>query len=60
MAGMSGMMGGGMMQATAGTSGLAAAMTAFIDDTAANQSGVTTADMQPLITKLNTSNGTIQ
>ena len=60
MAGMSGMMGGGMMQATAGTSGLAAAMTAFIDDTTANKSGVTTADMQPLITKLNTSNGTIQ
>jgi hypothetical protein len=56
----SGMMGGGMMQATAGTSGLAAAMAAFVDDTTANKSGVTTADMQTLITKLNTSNGTIQ
>jgi hypothetical protein len=27
---------------------------------AMNRSGVTTTDMQPLITKLNTSNGTIQ
>jgi len=60
MSGMGGMMGGGMMQANAGTSGMASAMTAFIDDTAVNESGLTTANMQPLITKLNTSNGTIQ
>ena len=56
-----GMMGGGaMMQSNAGTSGMAAAMTVFIDDTAANKSGVTAADMQPLVAKLSTSNGTLQ
>lgn len=60
MSGMGGMMGGGMMQSNAGTSGMASAMTAFIDDTAVNKSGVTATDMQPLITKLNASNGTIQ
>jgi hypothetical protein len=60
MSGMGGMMGGGMMQASAGTSGMAAAMTTFIEDTAENKSGVSTTDMQQLIAKLNTSNGTIQ
>jgi len=60
MSGMGGMMGGTMMQSNAGTSGMASAMTTFIDDTAVNRSGVTTTDMQQLITKLNTSNGTIQ
>ncbi len=57
-----GMMGGGgtMMQSTAGTSGLADAMTTFINNTSVNQSGLTTTNMQTLINQLNTSNGTIQ
>ena len=54
-----GMMGGGtMMQATAGTSGLAAAMTQFMGSTV-NVSGATTTDVQTLIDRLNTSAGTI-
>jgi hypothetical protein len=60
MGGMGGMMGGVMMQSTAGTSDLASAMTTFIDNTTYNRSGLTTADMQTLINKLNTSNGIIQ
>jgi hypothetical protein len=60
MGGMGGMMGGVMMQSTAGTSDLARAMTTFIENTTYNRSGLTTADMQPLINKLNTSNGIIQ
>ncbi len=62
MGGMGGgMMGGGaMMQANAGTSGMAAAMTAFVDDTSVNKSGVTATDMQALVAKLSTSNGTLQ
>ena len=60
MSGMGGMMGGGMMSSTAGTSDLATAMTTFINNTAVNKSGLATTDMQTLITKLNGSNGTIQ
>ncbi len=59
MTGMGGMMGGGMMQATAGTSGLATAMTTFVGS-AMNQSGVVLADLQSLVDKLSTSNGTLQ
>jgi hypothetical protein len=62
MGGMGGgMMGGGgtMMQSTAGTSGLATAMTTFMGS-AANKSGLSAADVQTLINTLNTSNGTIQ
>jgi len=56
-----GMMGGGsMMQANAGTSGVAAAMTAFVNDTAVNKSGVMAADMQALVAKLSASSGTLQ
>lgn len=61
---MNGMGGGGMMmgnmQSTAGTSGLATAMTTFINNIAVNKSGLITTDMSTLITKLNGSNGTIQ
>jgi hypothetical protein len=60
MGGMGGMMGGVMMQSTAGTSDLASAMTTFVENTTYNRSGLTTTDMQTLITKLNASNGTIQ
>jgi hypothetical protein len=63
MGGMGGgMMGGGgaMMQSNAGTSGMAAAMTAFIGNSAVNRSGVTAADMQSLVAKLSTSNGMLQ
>jgi hypothetical protein len=59
MAGMGGMMGGTMMQSTAGTSGLAAAMSTFMGS-AQNRSGLTTTDMQTLMTKLGASNGVIQ
>jgi len=52
------MMGGGMMQATAGTSGLTTAMSAFIGS-AMNKSGVQATDMQPLMDKLAASNGQI-
>jgi hypothetical protein len=53
-----GMMGGSMMQATAGTTGLATAMTAFVGS-AKNVSGVTMTDMQPLVNMLNGSTGQI-
>jgi hypothetical protein len=63
---MGGMMGGGMMgdggtvmQSTAGTSGLATAMTMFMGSTA-NKSGLSATDMQILINTLAASNGTIQ
>jgi hypothetical protein len=60
MGGMGGgMMGGGtMMQSTAGTSGLATAMTTFMGS-AVNQSGLSAANMQTLINTLAASNGTI-
>ena len=60
MGGMGGgMMGGGtMMQSTAGTSGLATAMTTFMGSTW-NKSGLTATDMQTLLNQLNSSNGTI-
>jgi hypothetical protein len=55
-----GMMAGGMMMSSnAGTSGLATAMSEFIQSTM-NKSGVTVQDMQTLINKLQTSNGLIQ
>jgi hypothetical protein len=62
MGGMNGggMMGGGsMMQSSAGTTGLASAMTTFAGS-AMNRSGVTAADMQPLVSKLSSSNGSLQ
>lgn len=55
---MGGMMGSSMMPSTAGTSGLGAAMTAFMSS-AANASGMTTADMAALIQKLTNSDGRI-
>ena len=55
---MGGMMGGGSMASSAGTSGLATAMTSFMNS-AANASGLTTADMAALIQKLAESNGHI-
>ncbi|HET8733956.1 MAG TPA: hypothetical protein VFM45_09325, partial [Anaeromyxobacteraceae bacterium] len=58
MGGMGGMMGGTMMQSSAGTTGLATAMTTFVGSTM-NHSGATLADVQALVTKLSTSNGTI-
>jgi hypothetical protein len=60
MGGMGGgMMGGTMMQSTAGTTGLATAMTTFAGSSM-NKSGVPMADMQALLSKLNASTGTIQ
>jgi hypothetical protein len=61
MGGMGGgMMGGGtMMQSTAGTTGLATAMTTFVGSSM-NKSGVQASAMQPLIDKLTASTGTIQ
>jgi hypothetical protein len=61
MGGMGGgMMGGGgtMMQSSAGTSGLATAMSTFMGSTE-NKSGLTATDMQTLINTLAASNGTI-
>ncbi len=61
IAGMGGgMMGGGntMMSSTAGTSGLATAMTTFMGSTM-NKSGLTATDVQSLINQLTASNGTI-
>ena len=55
---MGGMMGTSMMSATAGTNGLATAMTDFMGS-AANASGVTAADMTVLTQKLAKSNGHI-
>jgi hypothetical protein len=61
MGGMGGgMMGGGtMMQSTAGTTGLATAMTTFVGSSM-NRSGVQASVMQPLIDKLGASTGMIQ
>jgi hypothetical protein len=56
--GMGGGMGGGTMSPTAGTSGLASAMSSFLGS-ATNHSGVTVADMQALMSQLTASNGTI-
>ncbi len=55
-----GMMGGGgtMMQSTAGTSGLATAMTTFMGSIM-NKSGLTATDVQTLINQLSSSNGTL-
>ncbi len=52
-----GMMGGTMMQATAGTTGLATAMNAFINNLSVNKSGLNAAAMSTLFTQLNTSTG---
>ncbi|MGA9991653.1 MAG: hypothetical protein WBP86_04885 [Thiobacillaceae bacterium] len=55
-------MGGGMMgtmASNAGTSGLGAAMTSFINTPNLNASGLTTTDMAAIINKLNASNGQI-
>ena len=53
MNGMGGMMGGGSMMTTAGTSQLATSMAAFINNTTMNRSGVTTvAEMQSLMNQL--------
>ena len=51
-------MGSDMMAPTAGTSGLATAMTSFMNSTA-NASGMTATDMAALIQKLTSSNGNI-
>jgi hypothetical protein len=59
MGGMGGTMGNNPLSTNAGTSGLASAMTAFMGS-AMNRSGLTVADMQALINKLNASNGQIQ
>jgi hypothetical protein len=53
---MNGMMGGSMMQSSAGTTGLATAMTGFMGSTM-NRSGLTAADMNMLIQKLSSSIG---
>jgi hypothetical protein len=54
MNGMGGMMGGGNMMATAGTSTLATAMSTFVNNPSANKSGVTgIAEMQALMDQLN-------
>jgi hypothetical protein len=53
MNGMGGMMGGGSMMATAGTSQLATSMATFISNLAMNRSGVTSvAEMQTLMNQL--------
>jgi len=59
MGGMGGMMHGTMMLPDAGTSGLASAMTSFMES-AQNRSGLTVQDMQALIDKLDATNGVIQ
>ena len=53
------MMGTSMMASTAGTSGLATAMTSFITNLTANQSGLTTMDMATLIQMLSNTSGQI-
>jgi hypothetical protein len=61
MSGMGGGMmggGGGMMSTTAGTTGLATAMSTFAGSSM-NKSGVTATDMQPLVDKLAASAGAI-
>jgi len=53
MNGMGGMMGGGGMMATAGTSQLATSMATFINNMALNRSGVTSvAEMQSLMNQM--------
>jgi hypothetical protein len=60
MSGMGGMMGGStMMPTTSGTSGLAGAMSQFIGS-GMNKSGVSMAEMQALMDKLDASSGVIQ
>ncbi len=59
MMGGGGMTGGSPMAANGGTIGLATAMSAFVGSPR-NASGVPIADVQPLIDKLNASNGAIQ
>jgi hypothetical protein len=56
---MGGMMGTGMMAATAGWSSLATAMNTFLSSGTTNVSGLTTTDMAALIRKLTNSNGQI-
>lgn len=56
---MGGMMGTSMMAPTAGTSGLATAMTNFAVSPA-NMSGLTAADMAPLVQKMSGSGGQIR
>ena len=61
---MNGMMGGGMMgntmmQSSAGTSGLSTEMAAFMGSIM-NKSGLTATNVQSLMNKLSSSNGTIQ
>ena len=53
-----GMTGGTMMQPTAGTTGLATAMTEFVGSSM-NRSGVTMTEMQPLVNRLNTAGGQV-
>ena len=53
-----GLMGGTMMQPTAGTTGLATAMTAFVGSVM-NRSGVTLTDMQPLVNQLAAAGGQV-
>ena len=55
---MGGMMGTSMMAPTAGTSGLATAMTNFVMSPA-NMSGLTATDVAPLVQKMSTSSGRI-
>ncbi|MFA5810208.1 MAG: hypothetical protein WC935_07740, partial [Thermoleophilia bacterium] len=57
--GMSMMGGGTMMQGNMGTSGMANAMTSFMNS-GMNKSGLTVADMQALMNRLNSSSGKIQ
>ena len=60
MTGMGGMMGGGtMMQSTAGTSGLATAMTEFMNNLSVNLSGLTTSDLSSLMSKMTGSSGAL-
>jgi hypothetical protein len=61
MGGMGGMMGTGNnpLSSSAGTSGLASAMVTFMGSVQ-NKSGLTVADMQSLMNKMNTSSGQIQ
>lgn len=59
MSGMGGMMGGGTMQSSAGTSGLATAMTEFMNNLSVNRSGLTTSDMSALMSKMTGSTGTL-
>lgn len=55
---MGGMMSPTMMSSTAGTSGLATAMTGFMN-AAANKSGLTATDVAAMVQQLSSSNGTI-